>query len=248
MRLPVIQGLIRRRLLVNFRADLDVVQRILPRPFTPKVHNGSAIVGICLIRLEQIRPKGLPSALGLSSENAAHRFAVEWMDEAGVRREGVFIPRRDTSSKINHLAGGRVFPGEHHIAKFSVVDTAGHIELRMQSLDGAAAVKVTADETDAFPSSSCFRSLTESSAFFEGGSLGYSATQRNNRFDGLVLRTAEWRVRNLNVTSVHSGYFGDKSRFPTGSVEFDHALIMRDIRHEWQQAQDMYSQPATARP
>lgn len=247
MRLPVIQGLIKRRLLVNFRADPEVVQRILPQPFAPKVHRGFAIVGICLIRLEQIRPKGLPTVLGLSSENAAHRFAVEWTDAAGLRQQGVFIPRRDTSSTLNHLAGGRVFPGEHHVAKFSVVDTAGHIELRMRSLDESASVSVIADEIDDFPATSCFSSLAESSTFFEGGSLGYSATQQGARLDGLVLKTGEWRVRSLKVGSVQSGYFNDANRFPAGTIEFDHALIMRDIRHEWRQAQDLYSEPAAGR-
>src|SRR5581483_8075608 len=98
MRIPVIKGIIKRRLLVNFRADAAVVQRLIPEPFRPKLHQGYSIVGICLIRLEQIRPVGLPALIGISSENAAHRFAVEWTDESGVHREGVFIPRRDTGS------------------------------------------------------------------------------------------------------------------------------------------------------
>lgn len=33
MRIPVIRGLIRRRLLLNFRAKPEVVQRIVPQPF-----------------------------------------------------------------------------------------------------------------------------------------------------------------------------------------------------------------------
>src|SRR6266576_2992820 len=122
MRIPVIKGTIKRRLLVNFRADPAVVQRTLPKPFRPKLHKGTSLVGVCLIRLEQIRPAGLPGALGLSSENAAHRIAVEWEDAAGVQREGVFIPRRDTGSFLSRLGGGRVFPGEHHAARFSIVD------------------------------------------------------------------------------------------------------------------------------
>jgi hypothetical protein len=77
MRIPVIKGIIKRRLLVNFRADRAVVQRILPQPFRPKLHGEHSLVGICLIRLEHIRPSGLPGALGLASENAAHRIAVE---------------------------------------------------------------------------------------------------------------------------------------------------------------------------
>jgi hypothetical protein len=101
MKIPVIAGLIKRRLLVNFRAKPEVVQRILPQPFRPKLHHEYSLVGICLIRLEQIRPAGLPGLLGLSSENAAHRIAVEWTDAAGIQREGVYIPRRDTGSFLN---------------------------------------------------------------------------------------------------------------------------------------------------
>ena len=65
-----------------------------------------------------MRPRFLPGAFGVSSENAAHRVAVLWNDETGVEREGVFIPRRDTDSVINRLAGGRLFPGRHDAPRF----------------------------------------------------------------------------------------------------------------------------------
>jgi hypothetical protein len=241
MRIPVIKGTIKRRLLVNFRANPTVVQRLLPKPFRPKLHRGHSLVGICLIRLEQIRPAGLPGVLGLSSENAAHRIAVEWEDAAGIQREGVFIPRRDTGSVLNRVAGGRVFPGEHHLARFSVVDSGGHIDFSMQSRDGSVAVRVIGDDSDSLPSSSCFSSLVEASSFFEGGSLGYSVTRDGGRLDGLLLRTLDWRLRALTVTEVHSSYFADSQRFSAGSIEFDHALVMRDIVHEWHKAEDLYA-------
>lgn len=246
MRIPVIKGTIKRRLLVNFRANPAVVQRILPQPFRPKLHEGHSLVGICLIRLEQMRPAGLPGVLGLSSENAAHRIAVEWTDAGGVQREGVFVPRRDTGSFLNLVAGGRVFPGEQHSARFSVSDVSGHIEFSMQSRDGSVAVKVIGDDADSMPTSSCFRSLVEASGFFEGGSLGYSVSRDGGRLDGLVLRTVDWRVRALSVSEVYSSYFVDGQRFPAGSIEFDHALVMRDIIHEWHKADDMYAVPRVA--
>ncbi len=243
MRIPVMKGSIKRRLLVNFRADPAVVQRLLPEPFRPKLHRGHSMVGICLIRLEQIRPAGLPSLLGISSENAAHRISVEWTDAAGVAREGVFIPRRDTGSLLNRIAGGRIFPGEHHGARFSVQDLGGHVEFSMRSLDGAVSVEVTGDEADSLPATSCFGSLAEASVFFESGSLGYSVTRDGGRLDGLLLRTTEWRLRALSVSAVRSSYFADRARFPEGSIEFDHALVMRDISHEWHQAEDLHSLP-----
>jgi len=241
MRIPVIKGTIKRRLLVNFRADPKVVQSLLPQPFRPKLHGGHSLVGICLIRLEKIRPAGVPGPLGLSSENAAHRIAVEWTEATGIPREGVFIPRRDTSSFLNRVAGGRVFPGEHHPAKFSVLDIGDHIDLSMKSADGSVTVRVVGDETDSLPGSSCFSSLGDASAFFEGGSLGYSVTRDGNRLDGLLLRTVDWRIRALSIKEVHSSFFADRERFPQGSIEFDHALIMRDILHEWHKAHDLYA-------
>ena len=244
MRLPVIKGTIKRRLLVNFRADPGAVGRLLPKPFRPKLHRGHSIVGICLIRLEQIRPAGLPGILGMSSENAAHRIAVEWTDAAGIEREGVYIPRRDTGSILNQIAGGRVFPGEHHAARFSVLDNGGHIEFSMRSLDHTVSIKVVGDEADTLPASSCFGSLAEASAFFEGGSLGYSVTRDGDRLDGLLLRTLDWRIRALAVSEVQSSFFADHRQFPEGSTELDHALVMRDLQHEWHKAEDLYATEA----
>ena len=108
MKIPVISGTIRRRFLINFRVRLDAMRYVLPSPFEPKPHRRWGIAGICLIRLEGIHPKATPLPCGFNSENAAHRFAVQW-NEDGVSQAGVFIPRRDTDSLLNHLAGGRLF-------------------------------------------------------------------------------------------------------------------------------------------
>src|SRR6185295_1049931 len=124
MRIPVIHGLIDRRILVNYRVDPGVLKRLLPQPFRPKTINDVGIAGICLIRLKDIRPSGFPSAVGISSENAAHRIAVEW-DVQGELREGVYIPRRDTSSRLNILLGGRVFPVIENHASFDINEGDG---------------------------------------------------------------------------------------------------------------------------
>ena len=83
------------------------------------------------------------------------------------------------------------------------------------------------------PNSSIFDSLAEASAFFERGSLGYSVTAKPGEFDGLELRSISWQVQPLAVERVESGFFGDRAMFPAGSAEFDCALLMRGIDHEW---------------
>jgi hypothetical protein len=238
MRLPVIEGIIRRRILVNFAADPDAVARILPAPLRPKIAGDRAVVGICLIRLEEIRPRHLPAALGISSENAAHRIAVTWEDD-GRAREGVYIPRRDTSSTVNHLAGGRLFPGEHHLATFDVRDEGGRIALAMRAHDGGASVTLRGAETDEL-ASSIFPSLEAASAFFRAGSLGYSARREGDRLDGITLHSDTWSVVPFRVEEVRSSFFEDVSRFAPGSVTFDSALLMRDVAHEWRSEPDLH--------
>ena len=239
MRLPSIQGIIRRRVLVNYRVDAEAMQRLLPAPFRPKLHGGHAIAGICLIRLEQLRPRGLPPWCGLPSENAAHRVAVVWETPAGESREGVYIPRRDTGSWLAHLAGGRLFPGEHHLADFTVTDAGERIALSVHARDGGMSLHLRAHAADALPSESCFASLADASAFFEGGCVGYSATRAGDRLDGLRLEVDDWQVRPLTVEHVESSFFADASAFPAGSVVFDHALVMRDRGHRWQAEPDL---------
>lgn len=232
MTLPAVRGVIRRRILVNFRVDTEVMQRQLPPPFHPKLLGDAAMAGICLIRLEEMRPACLPLPLGLSSENAAHRIAVCWTGSEGQAEEGVFIPRRDTDSPLNRLAGGRTFAGVYHAAAFQVEDTGDRIDFRMRSADGVAAVELRARISGELPPSSRFASLKEASAFFETGSLGYSPDGAG-RLEGIRLVTDRWHVTPLAVEHVYSSFFADEARFPPGSVEPDCALLMRDIPHHW---------------
>jgi hypothetical protein len=232
--IPAIKGIIRRRILLNYRVDPDVISKILPANFQPKLFKGYAIAGICLIRLEEVRPKGLPSFVGIRSENAAHRIAVEWENAAGENQEGVFVPRRDTDSLLNSLAGGRVFPGVHHRSTFSVRDSDGKIALKVDgSEDDSPLVDLEVEASADFPTSSVFGSLEESSRFFETGSIGYSVRPDSSIMDGLLLKVPAWRVSPLYVRHVRSAYYDDTSIFPSGHIELDHALLMRNIQHEW---------------
>jgi len=234
MKLPTIHGFIDRRILINFTANAEDVEKILPKPFRPKTYKGKAIVGICLIRLKHIKPKGFPNFLGISSENGAHRIAVEW-DEDGQMKEGVFIPRRDTSLRLNTLVGGKLFPGKHHLAKFNVVESNQDYHIDFTSSDNTN-ISIDAKEVAQFNSHSIFETLENVSSFFEKGAVGYSPN--GNKFDGLKLATYNWKVKPLAVSNVKSSFFENEEIFPKDSVQFDNALLMTKVEHEWHRVAD----------
>lgn len=229
---PVMEGMIERRLLVNYRVDPKVLERFLPAPFRPELVRGVGVAGICLIRLGGLRPSGLPSKFGVTTENAAHRVAVVWDEPNGPCR-GVYIPRRDTSSRLTTFLGGRLFPGEHHRAVFDVREADGSYGVAFESLDGSARVSVMAKAAGELPSGSVFDSTADASGFFRTAPLGFSATHLRSRFDGLELRCDDWHVEPLTVEQVQSSFFEDEEVFPSGAVQLDSALLMRNIRATW---------------
>lgn len=233
MRLPTIHGYIDRRILVNFTADPNIVSKIVPAPFRPKVYKGKAIVGICLIRLKNIKLKGLPDFIGVSSENGAHRIAVEW-DEEGETKEGVYIPRRDTSLRLNTILGGRIFPGKHYLARFNVKEGNGSYHVGFISSDSTS-ISLEGKETDCFDANSIFETLENASEFFQKGDVGYSPN--GNKYEGLKLQAYTWQVRPFEVTSVHSSFYENLNVFPKDSVRFDNALLMTRVEHEWKSLQ-----------
>lgn len=244
MKLPVIAGVIERRILVNYQVDPDVLARTLPAPFRPQLVRGVGLAGICLIRLKGVRPRGLPALLGITSENAAHRTAVEW-DDAGATHRGVFVRRRDTDSRLNTLAGGRIFPGVHHHGRFEVSESAERLHVAFYSDDRAVTVAVDAQSANRVPKTSVFSSLAEASAFFQAGSLGFSVTENEGCFQGLELRCPVWNMTPLEMVAVRSSYFADESIFPCGSIRYDSAFLMRDVQHEWHAQPDLVARRAS---
>ena len=229
MKIPNIHGYIDRRILINFTADPKVLEKIVPFPFRPKLYKEKAIIGICLIRLKNIKPKGLPDFIGVNSENGAHRIAVEW-EELGKINSGVYIPRRDTSLKLNTLVGGRIFPGKHYHAEFNVEENMGNYNIGFKSSDNTE-VLIEASESKVFSDKSIFETLSNASDFFEVGDLGYSP--KKDKFEGLRLKVYNWEVRPLEIQNFKSSFLDNEKIFPKDSVKFDNALVMTSIEHEW---------------
>jgi hypothetical protein len=235
MKAPALAAVMERRVLVNYRVDPDLLGSYLPAPFRPALVDGHGVAGICLIRLGRVRPAGLPAGLaaaGLRSENAAHRVAVCWDGPDGPVT-GVYIPRRDTSSRLAVLAGGRLFPGYQHLARFRVQEDGDGYRIRVASRDGTVRIEVEAQRAGELAPGSIFTSLDAASGFFRCAPAGYAATPAPGVFDGVELETAGWTLEPLRLDRVASSFFDDRRRFPAGTAEPDSAFLMSGLSTIW---------------
>jgi hypothetical protein len=231
---PTLRGVIDRRILVNFAIDPAALADVLPEPFRPRTVPGPdgerAIGGICCIRLVRMRPRGLPAFVGVSSENAAHRIGVEW-DADGAVRSGVYVPRRDTDSRLNSLVGSHSF-GRHAHADFDVEEGDGRYRLRLENDADDVSLHVDTCVADALPAGSVFPDVGAASDYHECGAVGYCPSPDGERLAGVELATDDWAVTPLAVDDVHASFF--ERNLPADAFAFDNALRMTDVGHEWQ--------------
>ena len=223
-----VTGIIDHRILLNFRIDPEVMKKNLPSAFKPKLVQGNAIGGICQVSLSEMRAKGMPSILGTGSHNAAHRIAVD-----SSQGEGVYVTRRDTSSWLNTMSGGRVFPGVYSKANFDISVSGDLYSVKIENNKNNLIMSIHAELVSFLPEGSVFKSTEEVSKFFMTGNIGWSSRSQSDQFDAIELTTDEWRMEPLKVHECFSAYFSNTSMFPKGSVEFDSAMIMRNLKHSW---------------
>ncbi|WP_285116881.1 DUF2071 domain-containing protein [Leifsonia sp. fls2-241-R2A-40a] len=225
--IPRMAATIERRLLVNFRVDPDAAAAMLPDGVRPQVVDGSAVAGVCLIRLGNFRPAGFPPRFGHRSENAAHRIAVEWDGPDGPRT-GVYIPRRHSASLLARVAGGRIFPGVHERARVESVESRSNVSVRIDAADLHVHIDVDIVEPEEFHST-LFSDLTAASEFFRKDAVGWSPT-RSGQLETLRLDTNAWRVEPGHAIRVESSFF---DTLPAGTARFDHVLVMRNVPVFW---------------
>jgi hypothetical protein len=159
------------------------------------------------------------------------RILVSYRIDPDVARR--FVPRRDTSSRLAPVLGGRAFPGTMAHGRFDVDAGGDGVHVRYRSDDGVVGIEVRARHAEALPGSALFETADEASEFFRRDSVGFSPARGGGTCQGVELQTAAWNVRPLDIECVHSSWFDDEVRFPRASIELDSALLMRDMPARW---------------
>jgi len=240
--LPGIDCHVARRVMVNYWLDAAVARRLVPAPLTPQIVNGYAVAGICLIRLEHVRPRGIPAAFGMASENAAHRIAV-WYPRENGRQPGVFIWRRETDSPLIRQLGGRLFPGKHNLAEFHVTESADGLDYHIRTEDRRADLRLRVRYSEEWGASALFRRFDDACDFFRAADGGFWCSLEEGSLDGgsfevMPACSQRWEMSPLRVESADARFFRNPVHFPMGSVALDSAVLMRGIASQWVEVRD----------
>lgn len=217
---------ITRRLLVNATVTADAVRPLLPPGCVPAAVAGTdrTLVGVCVLRVDDLRPEGVPNALGRSFEGLAHRIAIRRPDGS----PGVHIVRRETADRLALLVGGRLFPGAHH--PIELERGRGDLELHGSGHGGPTFLVRAVDEPPSGEARSVLGDDAAASAFFAVANIASSPSRRAGFPEVLRMEAPPFVVRAVGVREVVldrlAWALGD---VPPSALSFDSAFVARDV-------------------
>lgn len=176
------------RYLFNFRVAPDILASRIPvRWLKPRVVNGWGVVSFCILRLEHVMLKPLPSLLGFSTTSCAYRCSV--IDTSGKRPEpSVYIPGRSTDLALVSRFGPAVFSGAMPVIHTGIAHTPCSVDITASYLGGRS--MFSAKVRPGIPEkmgSQLFGSFDELADFIKGGVSSYTPSTRENLYSRVDL-------------------------------------------------------------
>ena len=221
-----LRGTLRRRLLVNAVVEPAEAATRLPAGLRPHVTPIGTVIGCCLLEVRDLRPSGLPTAVGLRQFATAHRISAEWEDRSGDTILGVYVPGRLTDSHLAAFLGARSSPGRFELAEVERAETADGFTWSVSG-PGAEVSVTVAVPAGSQPTTRC----EPVGGTCLSASIGLSPAG-GGRLEGAHMELAHHRARQVALSQLESSFI---SSFTT--AEACPSYLMEDVAVRWTRAE-----------
>ncbi len=229
--LSPLQRTLHSRCLVYYRAEPDVIARLLPEDVEPAVYRGYSLVG-----LRWTRCTGIPGFRRSAPvwDELSFCFPVASDDEGSHR---VWVSRRETSSRFSAHWVSRVVRGEYELASFEVEDTPARLELTVEH-DGTEELHLSAESRGEFVGS-LFLSTHQVEEYLQRSGAIQPRNPLVPSAPDLAAAGGNWAIDPLAIYELRCPYFEDEARFPKGSLQQDSAFRLVRVRVERERELDL---------
>ncbi len=237
-RLAQATGILEDTILLNFRTDVEVVKRLLPSPFEPRLVDGFGLVGILLFKMRDLeceRNIGLPT---FSSEHVLYRIAVTWQ-QGGRRYHGMYILRHEVNTRLPIRQTRRgLFPLAAIPVTWRRMPWSGSFEWTLKNRNRLR-LEIGARLSRKFPVESVFESLEAASDFFARERAAVAPRYQKTVFANTHFLPLNWSLKPLHIHQLKTDFSQLENLFPKGSIFFDSGLIWLQMPCRWQEGPEI---------
>ncbi|MEM1295597.1 MAG: DUF2071 domain-containing protein [Verrucomicrobiota bacterium] len=227
-------GRLSRCWLLAYRAPLDLVRRHLPAPLKPLSFGGYGFWNVVVCEIENMRPRGLPSIMGITYRHAAYRIYVRHLNDAGTSVEGLYFLRSDCDSPLLTAGGNVLTDFKFHSGDITIAENplATLLEVKSKGANGQATIHY--GHHAKLAEGSPFQSVQEAGDFLEYTPHGISVSPHGG-VEVLPIRRneADWKPRVVAAQSDHWDYLANDE------THLEIAYEVAPIDYEWLPAQHL---------
>jgi hypothetical protein len=217
------------RFIFNFRIKPEILAKHLPSDLLkPQIVNGYSIVSFCVLKLNNIVVKPIPSFLGYNSTSCAYRIGVIDKSEK-TESNSVYIVERYTDRGIISTLAPKILSDNIPIADTKISEKNGYIYVTTTDENGKIYFSAKVKKTNAL-NSKLFADPEDFKSFIKQGVSSYTPSSKPNmvsRVD-LVKKDNDYTPLNAEIISQNfSSYWED------ADLEFDSALHTTGGKYTW---------------
>lgn len=219
------------RFVFHFRVRPDVLAAHLPVPFLhPQVMHGWSVISLCILQLEGVTLRPLPSWAGLRTISGAYRCGI--LDTSGGRPvPAVYILTRATDRSLLACLGPQIFASSLARVRFSLSRDGASRVVRIHDAHQclfAASIRPATSPADL--DSQVFASLDVCASFLHLGVSGYTPATRPDMLARIDLQESGTRYSALTATVEQSSL---ATLLGNAEVSFDSAIQATGGRYRW---------------
>jgi hypothetical protein len=224
----------RHSLVLTYAFPLDVLGQLLPPGLVLDTFEDVGFAAVALVQTERLRPSFVPERLGQNFFLSGYRIFVRRAGQSSLR--GLYILRSDTDRRSMALLGNLLTHYRYRLAKVSIAERPGVLEIAVLTPNAEADLHVVADlesRPAPLPASSPFGTLDEARRF--AGPLPHTFDYEASTRSLVVVRAtrAAWDPQPVNVDVRHATFF-HRDPFRGSEPMLANAFHVAGIDYRWE--------------
>jgi hypothetical protein len=176
------------RFIFNFRVSPNCLAERLPVSWLePQVLNGWSIVSFCILKIQRLMLRPIPSVLGFETICCAYRCGV--IDQSGLPSPSVYILGRNTDSPFVSLMAPLILESPMPPVTALIRQERGYKQIKIRFGDGRPlfSAKLYPSRAEGGLKSKAFGSLSDFIDFIKLGVSSYAKSSEPGRFSRIDL-------------------------------------------------------------
>ncbi len=224
----------RHSLVLTYAFPDDLLRPMLPPGLVLDSLDDTGFAAVALVQTERLRPSFVAARLGQSFFLSGYRIFVRRAGQPSLR--GLYILRSDTDRRSMALLGNLLTHYRYRLAKVSVTERPGELEIKVLTPNAEADLHVLADLESSpapLPAGSPFRTLDAARRF--AGPLPHTFDYEASTRSLIVVRAtrAAWDPQPLKV-DVRRATFFDRDPFRQVEPVLANAFHVAGIDYRWE--------------